>query len=80
MWREAPRLCTANTGRSRARVARTQSACLILCCGGTGAAAWTGIKHAGLPWELGLAETHQTLVLNRLRSRVVLQTDGSVTR
>uniref|UniRef100_A0A7S4F7M2 Glutamine amidotransferase type-2 domain-containing protein n=1 Tax=Chrysotila carterae TaxID=13221 RepID=A0A7S4F7M2_CHRCT len=46
--------------------------------GGTGAAAWTGIKHAGLPWELGLAETHQTLVLNRLRSRVVLQADGQL--
>ena len=46
--------------------------------GGTGAAAWTGIKHAGLPWELGLAETHQTLVLNRLRSRIVLQSDGQL--
>lgn len=38
--------------------------------GGTGAARWTGIKHAGLPWELGLAETHQTLVLNNLRNKV----------
>ncbi|PRP78286.1 hypothetical protein PROFUN_13917, partial [Planoprotostelium fungivorum] len=37
--------------------------------GGTGAARWTGIKHAGLPWELGLAETHQTLVLNNLRNK-----------
>ena len=46
--------------------------------GGTGAAAWTGIKHAGLPWELGLAEAHQTLVLNRLRSRIVLQSDGQL--
>ena len=46
--------------------------------GGTGAAAWTGIKHAGLPWELGLAEAHQTLVLNKLRSRVVLQSDGQL--
>ncbi|XP_072178929.1 uncharacterized protein [Diadema setosum] len=46
--------------------------------GGTGASTWTGIKHAGLPWELGLAETHQTLVLNNLRSRVVLQTDGQL--
>ena len=41
--------------------------------GGTGASSWTGIKNAGLPWELGIAETHQTLVLNDLRSRVVLQ-------
>ncbi|MDI9446632.1 MAG: glutamate synthase large subunit [Planctomycetota bacterium] len=46
--------------------------------GGTGASPWTSIKHAGLPWELGLAETHQTLVLNDLRSRVVLQTDGGL--
>jgi glutamate synthase (NADPH/NADH) large chain len=46
--------------------------------GGTGASPLTGIKHAGLPWELGIAETHQTLVLNDLRSRVVLQTDGQL--
>lgn len=37
--------------------------------GGTGASSWTGIKSAGLPWELGVAETHQVLVLNDLRSR-----------
>ncbi|KNE69707.1 glutamate synthase, NADH/NADPH, small subunit [Allomyces macrogynus ATCC 38327] len=46
--------------------------------GGTGASRWTGIKYAGLPWELGLAETHQTLVLNNLRGRVILQTDGQL--
>lgn len=46
--------------------------------GGTGASRWTGIKYAGLPWELGLAETHQTLVLNDLRGRVVVQTDGQL--
>merc|ERR1711964_353578 len=46
--------------------------------GGTGASPLTSIKHAGLPWELGIAETHQTLVLNDLRSRVVLQTDGQI--
>jgi len=46
--------------------------------GGTGASPLTSIKHAGLPWELGLAETHQTLVLNDLRSRIVLQTDGGL--
>ncbi|QQP36726.1 Glutamate synthaselike, partial [Caligus rogercresseyi] len=46
--------------------------------GGTGASSWTGIKGAGLPWELGIAETHQTLVMNNLRSRVVLQTDGQL--
>ncbi|KAL5999002.1 glutamate synthase [NADH] [Asimina triloba] len=46
--------------------------------GGTGASRWTGIKNAGLPWELGLAETHQTLVANDLRGRTVLQTDGQL--
>ncbi|MFO7288233.1 MAG: glutamate synthase large subunit, partial [Gammaproteobacteria bacterium] len=46
--------------------------------GGTGASPLTSIKHAGLPWELGLAETHQTLVMNDLRSRTVLQTDGGL--
>jgi glutamate synthase (NADPH/NADH) large chain len=46
--------------------------------GGTGASPLTSIKHAGLPWELGLAETHQTLVLNGLRSRCGLETDGQL--
>ncbi len=46
--------------------------------GGTGASPVSSIKHAGLPWELGLAETHQTLVKNKLRSRVVVQADGQM--
>lgn len=46
--------------------------------GGTGASPVSSVKHAGLPWELGLAETHQTLVKNKLRSRVVVQTDGQL--
>ncbi|MEW8043162.1 MAG: glutamate synthase large subunit [gamma proteobacterium symbiont of Phacoides pectinatus] len=46
--------------------------------GGTGASPLTSIKHAGSSWELGLAETHQTLVLNRLRSRIVVQVDGGM--
>jgi len=46
--------------------------------GGTGASPLTSVKHAGLPWELGLAETHQTLVMNDLRSRITLQTDGGL--
>ncbi len=46
--------------------------------GGTGASPVSSIKHAGLPWELGLAEAHQTLVKNKLRSRVILQTDGQL--
>ncbi len=46
--------------------------------GGTGASPWSSIKHCGTPWELGLAETQQTLVLNRLRSRVRVQADGQM--
>ena len=46
--------------------------------GGTGAAPRTGIRHAGLPWELGVAETHQALLMNKLRSHVVLETDGKL--
>lgn len=46
--------------------------------GGTGASPRTSIRHAGLPWELGLAETHQTLLLNNLRSRIVVETDGKL--
>ncbi len=46
--------------------------------GGTGASPLTSIKHAGSPWEIGLAETHQTLVANRLRSRIAVQVDGGI--
>ncbi len=46
--------------------------------GGTGASPRSSVRYAGLPWELGLAETHQTLVLNKLRSRVVVETDGKL--
>ena len=46
--------------------------------GGTGASPLTSIKHAGLPWELGVAETHQTLVLNNLRDRIAVETDGQL--
>ena len=46
--------------------------------GGTGASPLSSIKHAGIPWELGLAETHQTLVLNDLRSRIIVETDGQL--
>ncbi len=46
--------------------------------GGTGASPLSSIKHAGVPWELGLAETHQTLVLNNLRSRIAVETDGQL--
>jgi glutamate synthase (NADPH) large chain len=46
--------------------------------GGTGASPWSSIMHAGTPWELGLAETQQTLVLNRLRGRIAVQVDGQM--
>jgi glutamate synthase (NADPH/NADH) large chain/glutamate synthase (ferredoxin) len=46
--------------------------------GGTGASPWSSVKHAGSPWEIGLAETQQTLVLNRLRSRIRVQADGQM--
>jgi glutamate synthase domain-containing protein 2/glutamate synthase domain-containing protein 3 len=46
--------------------------------GGTGASPWSSIKHAGTPWELGLAETQQTLVLNKLRGRIAVQVDGQM--
>jgi glutamate synthase (ferredoxin) len=46
--------------------------------GGTGASPLSSIKHAGLPWELGVAETHQTLVMNKLRDRIYLETDGQL--
>ncbi|MGZ8189245.1 MAG: glutamate synthase-related protein, partial [Methylosarcina sp.] len=46
--------------------------------GGTGASPMTSIKHAGLPWEIGLAETHQTLIINKLRGRIAVQVDGGL--
>ena len=46
--------------------------------GGTGASPLSSIQHSGLPWELGLAETHQTLVLNGLRDRIRVETDGQL--
>ena len=58
--------------------ARTDHLVIAGDTGGTGASPLTSIKHAGVPWELGIAEAHQTLVMNNLRSRVVLQTDGQL--
>ena len=67
-------------GTIAAGVVKAKTDHLVICGhdGGTGASPLTSIKHAGLPWELGIAETHQTLVMNNLRSRVVLQTDGQI--
>ena len=67
-------------GTVAAGVAKARADHLVIAgdTGGTGASPLTSIKHAGVPWELGIAETHQTLVMNNLRSRVVLQTDGQI--
>jgi glutamate synthase (NADPH/NADH) large chain len=70
----------AGVGTIAAGVAKAKSDVILISGfdGGTGASPVSSIKHAGLPWELGLAESHQTLVQNRLRSRVTLQTDGQL--
>jgi len=67
-------------GTVAAGVAKAKSDHIVIAGhdGGTGASPLSSIKHAGAPWELGLAETQQTLVLNKLRSRVVLQVDGQM--
>ena len=70
----------AGVGTIAAGVAKAKSDVILISGhdGGTGASPISSIKHAGLPWELGLAESHQTLVRNKLRSRVVLQADGQM--
>jgi glutamate synthase (NADPH/NADH) large chain len=70
----------AGVGTIAAGVAKAKSDVILISGhdGGTGASPVSSIKHAGLPWELGLAESHQTLVKNKLRSRVVLQADGQM--
>ncbi|HQO31096.1 MAG TPA: glutamate synthase large subunit [Chitinophagales bacterium] len=70
----------AGVGTVAAGVAKAKSDVILIAGydGGTGASPISSIKHAGLPWELGLAEAHQTLVKNNLRSRVVLQADGQL--
>src|SRR5213079_2156560 len=70
----------AGVGTVAAGVAKAHADVILISGhdGGTGASPQTSIKHAGIPWELGLAETHQTLVLNDLRGRVTLETDGQL--
>ena len=70
----------AGVGTIAAGVAKAGAQVILIAGydGGTGAAPKTSIHNAGLPWELGLAETHQTLIQNDLRSRVVLETDGKL--
>ena len=70
----------AGVGTIAAGVAKAKADVVLISGhdGGTGASPISSIKHAGLPWELGLAETHQTLVKNKLRSRVVVQSDGQL--
>lgn len=70
----------AGVGTIAAGVAKARADVILISGydGGTGAAARTGIKHTGMPWEIGLAEAHQTLVMNGLRDRVRLETDGKM--
>jgi glutamate synthase (NADPH) large chain len=70
----------AGVGTVAAGVAKAKADAILIsgADGGTGASPISSIRHAGLPWELGVAEAHQTLVKNNLRSRVVLQTDGQI--
>jgi glutamate synthase (NADPH/NADH) large chain len=70
----------AGVGTIAAGVAKAHADVILISGydGGTGASPISSVKHAGLPWELGLTEAHQTLVRNKLRSRVVLQTDGQL--
>ncbi|OIR03423.1 ferredoxin-dependent glutamate synthase 1 [mine drainage metagenome] len=70
----------AGVGTIAAGVAKAKADVVLIAGfdGGTGASPISSIKHAGLPWELGLAETHQTLVRNKLRSRIVVQADGQM--
>ncbi len=70
----------AGVGTIAAGVAKAKADVILISGhdGGTGASPVSSIRHAGLPWELGLSETHQTLVRNKLRSRVVVQTDGQL--
>lgn len=70
----------AGVGTIAAGVAKAKADVILIAGndGGTGASPISSIKHAGLPWELGLAESHQTLLKNKLRSRVVLQADGQM--
>ena len=70
----------AGVGTIAAGVAKAKADVILISGhdGGTGASPLTSLKHAGIPWEIGLAETHQTLLLNNLRSRVRLETDGQL--
>ena len=70
----------AGVGTVAAGVAKAHADVVLIAGhdGGTGASPLSSLRHAGLPWELGLAETHQTLVKNKLRGRITVQTDGQI--
>jgi len=70
----------AGVGTIAAGVAKAHADVILISGGdgGTGASPWSSIRHAGIPWEMGLSEAHQTLVRNNLRSRVTLQADGQL--
>src|SRR5699024_1407996 len=74
------RVAEGGVGTAAAGVAKAHADVVLVSGhdGGTGASPLTSLKHAGMPWELGLAETQQTLVANNLRDRIVVQTDGQL--
>lgn len=73
-------VATSGVGTIASGVAKAMADKIIIAGhnGGTGASAWSSVKHAGIPWEMGLAEANQVLTLNRLRDRIILQTDGGL--
>lgn len=79
-WISVKLVAEAGVGTIAAGVAKAKAEVILISGhdGGTGASPQSSIKHAGNPWEIGLAETHQTLVMNGLRNRVTLETDGQL--
>ncbi len=73
-------VASAGVGTIAAGVAKAHADVVLIAGhdGGTGASPLSSVRHAGVPWELGLSETHQTLVKNNLRSRITVQTDGQI--
>src|SRR5204863_129911 len=79
-WRPASRVARSGIGTIAAGVAKAKADVILVSghSGGTGASPQSSIKYAGIPWEMGLSETHQVLTLNRLREKVLLRTDGGI--
>ena len=80
LWVTVKLVSASGIGAIASGVAKANADAILIAGhnGGTGASPQTSIKHAGLPWEIGLAEAHQVLTLNNLRGSVTLRTDGGV--